>query len=339
MRVEAAAVHRHVDAGRQHLHERQGAAEVEQPVRTAEGERHHRAGEHDRLVEAGVGEAARRLDHRVGAVRDDDPRRVALAAVLEDQRAVGVGHLERSIIISVRIDTGTRQRPSAQHLGQVRVLEVEPAVDLVVLLVEGAAGDEDANFVRGHAAYSMSRGRGFCRRPAATEVRNCRLAWRRTADGCSGDRPTRVPARILPGDCHGRRIRRQVLGLDGEDAAVRDLEARGYDIVARRYRTRLGELDVVARDGPVLVFVEVKTRSTPAFGDGLEAITADKRRRLVRMAHEYLWRNGLDDAPCRFDVVAIDVAQGGDAGSTCPTRSCGGSDVRRGCGVSAAKGE
>lgn len=100
---------------------------------------------------------------------------------------------------------------------------------------------------------------------------------------------------------------RQVLGLDGEDAAVHELEARGYAIVARRYRTRLGELDIVARDGRVLVFVEVKTRSTPAFGDGLEAVTADKRRRLVRMAREYLWRNGLDDEPCRFDVVAIDV--------------------------------
>ena len=100
---------------------------------------------------------------------------------------------------------------------------------------------------------------------------------------------------------------RHVLGLDGEEAAALELERRGYDIVARRYRTRLGELDIVARDGGVLVFVEVKTRSTPAFGDGLEAITADKRRRLVRMAHEYLWINGLADEACRFDVVAIDV--------------------------------
>lgn len=104
---------------------------------------------------------------------------------------------------------------------------------------------------------------------------------------------------------------RQVLGLEGEDAAVRELERRGYTILARRYRTRLGELDVVARDGAVLVFIEVKTRSTSAFGDGLDAITADKRRRVVRMAQEFLWCHGLDDEPCRFDVVAIDV-QGGD---------------------------
>ena len=100
---------------------------------------------------------------------------------------------------------------------------------------------------------------------------------------------------------------RQALGLDGEDAAVAELERRGYEIVARRYRTRLGELDIVARDGDVLVFVEVKARSSPAFGDGLEAITGDKRRRLVRMAHEYVWLNGVDEVPCRFDVVAIDV--------------------------------
>ncbi len=104
---------------------------------------------------------------------------------------------------------------------------------------------------------------------------------------------------------------RHLLGLDGEDAAVRELEARGYVVVARRYRTRLGELDVIARDGPVLVFVEVKTRSTPHCGDGLEAVTADKRRRLVRMAHEYLWLHGLDDTACRFDVVAIDVRGAG----------------------------
>lgn len=100
---------------------------------------------------------------------------------------------------------------------------------------------------------------------------------------------------------------RQELGLEGEDAAVRELERRGYAIVARRYRTRLGELDVVARDGAVLVFVEVKTRKTSPFGDGLDAITFDKRRRVVRMAREFLWCHGLDDAPCRFDVVAIDA--------------------------------
>jgi putative endonuclease len=99
---------------------------------------------------------------------------------------------------------------------------------------------------------------------------------------------------------------RHVLGFDGEEAAALELERRGTTSW-RAGIARLGELDIVARDGGDLVFVEVKTRSTPAFGDGLEAITADKRRRLVRMAHEYLWINGLADEACRFDVVAIDV--------------------------------
>ena len=91
---EVLAVHRDVDARRQHLRERQRAAEVEQPIRAAERVRNHRAGQDDRLAAHTAGNRRRRLDHRVGAVRDDDARLLALGAVADDQLAIGVGHVE-----------------------------------------------------------------------------------------------------------------------------------------------------------------------------------------------------------------------------------------------------
>ena len=90
--------------------------------------------------------------------------------------------------------------------------------------------------------------------------------------------------------------------------AVRELEQRGYAILARRYRTRYGEIDIVARDGGITVFVEVKARATTEFGSAAEAVTPWKQRRLSRMALDYIARHGLDLQPCRFDVVAIDGA-------------------------------
>lgn len=99
---------------------------------------------------------------------------------------------------------------------------------------------------------------------------------------------------------------RQEFGKDGENIAVGELERRGYEILARRYRTRHGEIDIVAADGGTIVFVEVKARATDEFGTAAEAVTASKQRRLASMATDYLARNRLFDRPCRFDVVAID---------------------------------
>jgi putative endonuclease len=99
---------------------------------------------------------------------------------------------------------------------------------------------------------------------------------------------------------------RQTLGKQGEDLAVRELERRGYAILARRYRTRFGEIDIVAQDGESVVFVEVKARRTAAFGTAAEAVPSIKQRRIAAMALDYLaWADRLND-PCRFDVVAID---------------------------------
>ena len=96
----------------------------------------------------------------------------------------------------------------------------------------------------------------------------------------------------------------------GEELAVAELERRGYAILARRYRTRAGEIDIIARDGETTVFVEVKARVSDEFGSAAEAVTAWKQRRLSRMASDYLARSGLGCGPCRFDVVAIDGAGG-----------------------------
>jgi len=98
---------------------------------------------------------------------------------------------------------------------------------------------------------------------------------------------------------------RQELGRLGESLAVEELERRGYAVLERRYRVRGGEIDIVADDGGTLVFVEVKARMDADFGTAAEAVTPWKRRRLVRMAKEYLTRQAVAGRACRFDVVAI----------------------------------
>ena len=98
---------------------------------------------------------------------------------------------------------------------------------------------------------------------------------------------------------------RVLLGKTGEDLACQELERRGYAIVARRYRQRGGELDIIARDGTTIVFVEVKAREGRAFGEASEAVTAQKRRTITRLALDYLMRHRLTNCPCRFDVVSI----------------------------------
>jgi putative endonuclease len=103
-------------------------------------------------------------------------------------------------------------------------------------------------------------------------------------------------------------IQRQNLGRTGENLAVAELTDRGYAILDRRYRTRFGEIDIVAEDGDTVVFVEVKARATREFGTAAEAVTLYKQRRLTAMALDYLARHRLTERPCRFDVVAIDDA-------------------------------
>jgi putative endonuclease len=98
---------------------------------------------------------------------------------------------------------------------------------------------------------------------------------------------------------------RVILGKTGEDLACAELEGRGYEIVARRYRQRSGEIDIIAKDGPTWVFVEVKARDTHEFGDAAEAVTPFKRRRIAQLALGYMTRHRLANCSCRFDVVSI----------------------------------
>ncbi len=103
---------------------------------------------------------------------------------------------------------------------------------------------------------------------------------------------------------------RHDFGKQGEDLACAELRRRGYAILARRYRTRYGEIDIVARDGGTTVFVEVKARGGGEFGGAAAAVTGWKQRRITAMAVDYLARHGLHDRPVRFDVVAIELVDG-----------------------------
>ena len=103
---------------------------------------------------------------------------------------------------------------------------------------------------------------------------------------------------------------RHALGKFGEDIACAELERLGYAILARRHRTRYGEIDVIASDAGTTVFVEVKTRDGEFCGSGVEAVTPWKQQRLGRMAIDYAARHGLLDTPCRIDIVAVDLGGG-----------------------------
>lgn len=93
-------------------------------------------------------------------------------------------------------------------------------------------------------------------------------------------------------------------GGPAENLAAAFLERRGLKIVERNYRCRFGEIDLVARSGPLLVFVEVRARVSEAFGGAAASITAAKRRRLVAAARHFLAAR-REERACRFDVVLV----------------------------------
>jgi putative endonuclease len=95
------------------------------------------------------------------------------------------------------------------------------------------------------------------------------------------------------------------LGRRGEEIAARHLRRCGYRILERNFRTAGAEIDLVATDHETLVFVEVKTRSSAAFGVPAEAVDERKAERIRRAAGIYLRRNHASQRPARFDIVAI----------------------------------
>lgn len=96
-------------------------------------------------------------------------------------------------------------------------------------------------------------------------------------------------------------------GKRGEDLAHRYLQAQGCVILARNHRTRGGtaEVDLIARDGSALVFVEVKTRASELFGTPEEAVDAEKQTRIVKGAADYIHRTGESWDHARFDIVSV----------------------------------
>jgi putative endonuclease len=101
--------------------------------------------------------------------------------------------------------------------------------------------------------------------------------------------------------------RRLIVGRTGEDAAVQYLLQRGYYILERNYRCRFGEIDLVARDGDTLTFIEVKTRRSRTFGPAAAAVTHTKQRHLIKASQMYMVQHGKREVLCRFDVVTIDM--------------------------------
>lgn len=100
-------------------------------------------------------------------------------------------------------------------------------------------------------------------------------------------------------------ITRHDKGRIGEELAARYLEERGLQILDRNFRCPLGEIDLIARDGRTLVFVEVKSRYGKGFGLPQEAVTHAKRRKLTLLAQWYLKSRALDTGRARFDVLGI----------------------------------
>jgi putative endonuclease len=95
-------------------------------------------------------------------------------------------------------------------------------------------------------------------------------------------------------------------GTIGENFAVDFLQKKGYRILQRNYRFEHGEIDIIAEDGNVLVFVEVKARRSKEFGEPEDAVTPRKREKIRSTANGYLFENNIEDKECRFDVIAVD---------------------------------
>ena len=102
------------------------------------------------------------------------------------------------------------------------------------------------------------------------------------------------------------------LGRRGERLAAEFLKGRGYRIIRRNCRSKFGEIDLIVRDGDEVVFVEVKTRESGAWGDPALAVNEAKQRRLRLTAERFATRGKIRDFPLRFDIVAIVLPPGGE---------------------------
>ena len=104
----------------------------------------------------------------------------------------------------------------------------------------------------------------------------------------------------------------KALGARGEDLAVQYLKKKGFKVIERNYHCSAGEIDLIAREGKTLIFVEIKTRSSSEFGLPQEAVDRFKQKKMIEVARAYMAEHHLtEDIPARFDVVAIQLTPTG----------------------------
>lgn len=95
------------------------------------------------------------------------------------------------------------------------------------------------------------------------------------------------------------------IGTSGEERSCRYLEQNGFVILERNYHSQQGEIDIIAKDGEFLVFIEVKNYSFRSYGSPLGAIGKSKRQSIIHAAQTYLYKKNIKDTNCRFDVLTI----------------------------------
>ena len=101
------------------------------------------------------------------------------------------------------------------------------------------------------------------------------------------------------------RLNKRANGKEGEEMAVGYLIIKGYSILERNYRNPFGEIDLIAKDGKTVVFIEVKRRNTDSYGLPVESVDIKKQKRLSKAATAYITEKRITNLPCRFDVVSI----------------------------------
>ena len=95
------------------------------------------------------------------------------------------------------------------------------------------------------------------------------------------------------------------LGRVGEEEAVKFIRKQGYRILQTNFKTKTGEIDIIAEDKKVVAFIEVKTRTTGEYGSPLEAVNHHKQKKIVQVANQFLVQYRVENRECRFDIVAI----------------------------------
>ncbi len=104
---------------------------------------------------------------------------------------------------------------------------------------------------------------------------------------------------------------RLLKGKEGEDLAVKYLKRAGFRIVERNFRCRQGEIDIIAKDGNTLVFLEVKTRTSASYGNPEAAVDHAKQKKISLVSLQYLQSKNIVDFPVRYDVVAVEMSSAG----------------------------